>query len=165
MSNNLASLSHMPWPPGWARRETAPLFGIISHTHLDFPLQGVARTVWWLLQTTLYVHCTTPQRQRVNHTSHAGTVCTCPQPQLTGEKVAIKRISRVFADLVDGAFPVLRWVPGALHFQLLLSAKRILRETKLLSHFGKHENIIEVVDIMTGPPDTQDFHTLYPWAW
>ena len=28
-------------------------------------------------------------------------------------------------------------------------------------HLGKHDNIIEILDIMTGPPDTQDFHTLY----
>lgn len=28
-------------------------------------------------------------------------------------------------------------------------------------HLGKHDNVIEILDIMTGPPDTQDFHTLY----
>lgn len=26
---------------------------------------------------------------------------------------------------------------------------------------GRHDNIIEIMDIMTGPPDTEDFHTLY----
>jgi ferredoxin-fold anticodon binding domain-containing protein len=56
-------------------------------------------------------------------------------------QVAIKRISRVFQDLID--------------------AKRILREIKLLRHLGRHDNIIEICDIMTGPPDTEDFHTLY----
>lgn len=56
-------------------------------------------------------------------------------------QVAIKRISRVFQDLID--------------------AKRILREIKLLRHFGKHENIIEIFDVMTTPPETEDFHTLY----
>lgn len=46
-------------------------------------------------------------------------------------------------------------------FQDLIDAKRILREIKLLRHLGRHDNIIEIIDIMTGPPDTEDFHTLY----
>ena len=50
--------------------------------------------------------------------------------QITGRKVAIKRISKVFLDLID--------------------AKRILREIKLLRHLGKHENIVDILDIMTG---------------
>lgn len=61
--------------------------------------------------------------------------------QITGRKVAIKRISKVFLDLID--------------------AKRILREIKLLRHLGKHENIIEILDIMTAPPEAEDFHSLY----
>ena len=60
--------------------------------------------------------------------------CACPAillfVQITGRKVAIKRISKVFLDLID--------------------AKRILREIKLLRHLGKHENIVDVLDIMTG---------------
>ena len=56
-------------------------------------------------------------------------------------QVAIKRVSRVFQDLID--------------------AKRILREIKLLRHLGHHDNIIELFDIMTTPPDSEDFHTLY----
>lgn len=60
---------------------------------------------------------------------------------ITGRKVAIKRISKVFLDLID--------------------AKRILREIKLLRHLGKHENIVDILDIMTGPPEVEDFHTLY----
>lgn len=63
------------------------------------------------------------------------------EDSLTNRKVAIKRVSRVFQDLID--------------------AKRILREIKLLRHLGRHDNIIEIMDIMTGPPDTEDFHTLY----
>ena len=55
--------------------------------------------------------------------------------------MAIKRISRVFQDLID--------------------AKRILREIKLLRHLGRHDNVIEILDIMTGPPDLENFHTLY----
>lgn len=65
---------------------------------------------------------------------------TRSQPTIA-EQVAIKRVSRVFQDLID--------------------AKRILREIKLLRHLGKHENIIELFDIMTTPPETEDFHTLY----
>lgn len=61
--------------------------------------------------------------------------------QVTGRKVAIKRVSKVFADLID--------------------AKRILREVKLLRHLGGHDNIIEIIDIMTGPPETEEFDTLY----
>jgi serine/threonine protein kinase len=56
-------------------------------------------------------------------------------------QVAIKRVSRVFQDLID--------------------AKRILREIKLLRHLGHHENVIELLDLMTCPPDAEDFHTLY----
>ncbi|CAH0487216.1 unnamed protein product [Peronospora farinosa] len=47
----------------------------------------------------------------------------------TNEKVAVKKISRAFEDLVD--------------------AKRILREIKLLQHFD-HENVITIVDLL--PP-------------
>ncbi|KAI9921737.1 hypothetical protein PsorP6_000132 [Peronosclerospora sorghi] len=47
----------------------------------------------------------------------------------TKEKVAVKKISRAFEDLVD--------------------AKRILREIKLLQHFD-HENVITIVDLL--PP-------------
>lgn len=61
--------------------------------------------------------------------------------QITGRKVAIKRVGKVFQDLID--------------------AKRILREIKLLRHLSGHDNIIEILDIMTGPPETQDFETLY----
>ncbi len=44
------------------------------------------------------------------------------------EKVAIKKITNAFADLIDG--------------------KRILREIKLLSHF-KHDNIIQILVILS----------------
>lgn len=47
----------------------------------------------------------------------------------TSEKVAIKKISKAFEDIVD--------------------AKRILREIKLLQHFD-HENVITIVDLL--PP-------------
>ncbi|TYZ64105.1 hypothetical protein PybrP1_009132 [[Pythium] brassicae (nom. inval.)] len=55
------------------------------------------------------------------------------------EKVAIKKISKAFEDIVD--------------------AKRILREIKLLQHFD-HENVITVVDLL--PPATvNEFEDVY----
>jgi len=69
-----------------------------------------------------------------------GLVCSADD-ELTGRKVAIKRVGKVFQDLID--------------------AKRILREIKLLRHLGRHENVVELVDIMTGPPETRDFKDLY----
>jgi mitogen-activated protein kinase 1/3 len=55
--------------------------------------------------------------------------------------VAIKRIHKVFQDLID--------------------AKRILREIMLLRHLGGHENVMGLVDLMTLPPGTTDFRDLY----
>jgi serine/threonine protein kinase len=64
--------------------------------------------------------------------------------QITGRKVAIKRISKVFLDLID--------------------AKRILREIKLLRHLGKNENVIEILDIMTGTlPDALVWLSFWLW--
>ena len=56
-------------------------------------------------------------------------------------QVAIKRVSHVFDDLED--------------------TKRILREIELLRHLGHHDNIMELLDIIPEPPNTEDFHTLY----
>ena len=61
--------------------------------------------------------------------------------QISGEKVAVKKVKDVFADSVD--------------------AKRILRELKLLRHFSKHENIITIYDIMAVEPDTINFNDIY----
>lgn len=55
--------------------------------------------------------------------------------------MAIKKIKDTFADLID--------------------AKRILREIKLLRHFRTHENIITIYDIMTVPPNNQNFQDIY----
>lgn len=60
---------------------------------------------------------------------------------VTGNKVAIKKIKDTFIDTVD--------------------AKRILREIKLLNHFDKHENIITIHDIMSGPPNKAHFDDIY----
>jgi len=69
-----------------------------------------------------------------------GVVCSADDTA-TGRRVAIKKIANVFSDLVD--------------------AKRILREIKLLRHFGSHENIVQVKDIITVPPNTIDFADVY----
>lgn len=36
-------------------------------------------------------------------------------------------------------------------------SQRILREIKLLRHFKQHENIVSVKDLITYPPNTEDF--------
>jgi mitogen-activated protein kinase 1/3 len=69
-----------------------------------------------------------------------GVVCAADDVN-TGTRVALKKITHVFSDLVD--------------------AKRILREIKLLRHFDGHENIIAIRDIITVPPDTTDFRDVY----
>jgi len=69
-----------------------------------------------------------------------GLVCSADDSE-TGEKVAIKKVKDVFEDLVD--------------------AKRILREIKLLAHLGEHENVVNIKDLMTVPPQTRDFKDLY----
>ncbi|CAM9149335.1 unnamed protein product, partial [Hapterophycus canaliculatus] len=56
-----------------------------------------------------------------------------------GQKVAIKKITRAFEDLVD--------------------AKRILREITLLRKFS-HDNIISIVDILV-PPSSEEFEDVY----
>jgi len=56
----------------------------------------------------------------------------------TGEKIAVKKITNAFHDLIDG--------------------KRILREVKLLQQLN-HENIIRILDIY--PPQSPDFEDIY----
>merc|ERR1719207_53358 len=60
------------------------------------------------------------------------------QDTRTGEKVAVKKITKAFDDLVDG--------------------KRILREVKLLRHFN-HDNIIRILDMY--PPDSVHYEDIY----
>jgi len=67
-----------------------------------------------------------------------GVVCSAIDKK-TNHKVAIKKITNAFDDLVD--------------------AKRILREIKLLHHFD-HENIIGLVDLVN-PLTRQDFEDVY----
>jgi len=56
----------------------------------------------------------------------------------TGKKIAVKKITAAFENLIDG--------------------KRILREVKLLEHFD-HANIIRIFDIY--PPESADFDDIY----
>lgn len=69
-----------------------------------------------------------------------GCVCSATD-NVTRRKVAIKKITDTFHDLID--------------------AKRILREIKLLRHFNSHENVITIQDMMCMPPDTVDFKDVY----
>lgn len=62
------------------------------------------------------------------------------QDKETGEKVAIKKITNAFNDVVD--------------------AKRILREIKLMNKFV-HENVIRIRDVMPLSPTTEDFEDIY----
>lgn len=66
-----------------------------------------------------------------------GTVASFQDPR-TGNKLAVKKITDAFHDLVDG--------------------KRILREVKLLRSF-RHDNIISILDMY--PPDHPDFDDIY----
>eukprot|EP00754_Rhynchopus_humris_P033579 Rhum_TRINITY_DN15471_c8_g1::Rhum_TRINITY_DN15471_c8_g1_i1::g.158440::m.158440/K04371/MAPK1_3; mitogen-activated protein kinase 1/3 len=71
---------------------------------------------------------------------HGAYGCVCSAVDTaTGEEVAIKKISRVFSNVVDG--------------------KRILREVKLLS-FLKHENVIAIKNIMH-QDDKESFEDIY----
>jgi serine/threonine protein kinase len=55
--------------------------------------------------------------------------------------VAIKKIANFLRDLDD--------------------AKRISREIKLLTHLGGRAGVIEILDVMTSPPNTTDFTDVY----
>jgi len=69
-----------------------------------------------------------------------GLVCSADDTK-TGKKVAIKKVTDAFQDLID--------------------AKRILREIKLLRHLGDHENVIGLVDVSLMPPHTLNFRDIY----
>lgn len=59
----------------------------------------------------------------------------------------------------DGAAPLPSPQPAACR---LGGGRRCsLREIKLLRHLGIHDNIIQILDIMTTPPESESFHTLY----
>mmetsp|Transcript_35182 Transcript_35182/g.139778 ORF Transcript_35182/g.139778 Transcript_35182/m.139778 type:complete len:140 (-) Transcript_35182:3526-3945(-) len=68
-----------------------------------------------------------------------GIVCSS-NDMLMGEKVAIKKISRIFENVVD--------------------CKRTLREMKLLKHF-KHENVIGLKDVYVPAGDGPNFQDVY----
>eukprot|EP00927_Polykrikos_kofoidii_P042155 TRINITY_DN3600_c0_g1_i1.p1 TRINITY_DN3600_c0_g1~~TRINITY_DN3600_c0_g1_i1.p1 ORF type:complete len:373 (+),score=60.35 TRINITY_DN3600_c0_g1_i1:177-1295(+) len=66
-----------------------------------------------------------------------GTVASFQDPR-TKQKIAVKKITDAFHDLIDG--------------------KRILREVKLLRSFN-HDNIISILDMY--PPESPDFNDIY----
>ncbi|KAA8498022.1 Extracellular signal-regulated kinase 1 [Porphyridium purpureum] len=68
-----------------------------------------------------------------------GIVCSA-RDQQTGEKVAIKKITGIFDNLID--------------------CKRTLREMKLLRHFA-HENIITLKDVYLPSTEGQEFQDVY----
>jgi len=75
--------------------------------------------------------------QPVRILGHGAYAVVCEAVDLrTGRKVAIKKNKDVFQDLSD--------------------AKRILREVKLLMHFG-HDDVIKLIDVI--PPDEADIGT------
>jgi serine/threonine protein kinase len=57
------------------------------------------------------------------------------------QPVAIKKIANFLRDLDD--------------------AKRIAREIKLLTHLGGQAGVIQILDVMTSPPNTTDFTDVY----
>ena len=69
-----------------------------------------------------------------------GLVCSADD-EVSGLKVAIKKVANVFDDLVD--------------------AKRILREIRLLRHLSGHANITAIRDVMTSPVGSTSFRDLY----
>lgn len=68
-----------------------------------------------------------------------GIVCSA-KDNVTGEKVAIKKITNIVNSAVD--------------------CKRTLREMKLLRHFG-HENVIAIKDVYVSAADGRDFNDVY----
>eukprot|EP00164_Ancoracysta_twista_P000566 GFYU01000750.1.p1 GENE.GFYU01000750.1~~GFYU01000750.1.p1 ORF type:complete len:384 (+),score=99.85 GFYU01000750.1:40-1152(+) len=68
-----------------------------------------------------------------------GIVCSAKDKENPNEKVAIKKITRAFIDVID--------------------AKRTLREIKLLKHF-EHENIIAIKNLGR-PPSRDKFEDVY----
>ena len=88
---------------------------------------------------TFYIDVRYTNLKRIGHGSY-GYVCSAID-NITGRKVAIKKIKNTFDDLID--------------------AKRILREIKLLRHFNEHENVITIQDMMLYPPDTVNFRDVY----
>lgn len=69
-----------------------------------------------------------------------GLVCSAHN-NLTNTPVAIKKIHNLFQYLED--------------------SKRVVREIKLLRHFRGRAGVVELIDIMTYPPNTVDFEEVY----
>lgn len=87
----------------------------------------------------------------------------CSIFQLLGKTVAIKKSINLFENEIDSK----SWSGRCALIYFLLTcvwfcpAKRTLREVKILRHLGEHENVVKLLDIMTDPPNSDDFHSLY----
>lgn len=53
----------------------------------------------------------------------------------------------------------IKYMPNV--FDSPIDAKRVLREIRALRHLGSHQHITNMLDIMTSPPDTEDFVGVY----
>jgi serine/threonine protein kinase len=111
-----------------------------------------------------------------------GFVCAADDA-LTGRRVAIKKVGDTFCDLVD-AKRILReikllrvraclracdawrrlegWVWDLIDLvALILTPPPINTPPTLRQHFIGHENVIQIYDLLTVPPDTEDFRDVY----
>mmetsp|Transcript_12778 Transcript_12778/g.16159 ORF Transcript_12778/g.16159 Transcript_12778/m.16159 type:complete len:417 (-) Transcript_12778:152-1402(-) len=73
-----------------------------------------------------------------------GTVVSAKDTLQNDKPVAIKKIKNVFGPEHDNTVSI----------NNLITAKRILREIKLLRHFDTHDNIITILDMMAYPHDS-----------
>ncbi|XP_077876245.1 mitogen-activated protein kinase 13 isoform X2 [Ictidomys tridecemlineatus] len=118
-----------PQPPRWGRRDWVP--GMSLTRKKGFYKQDVNKTAWELPKTYL---CPT----HVGSGAY-GAVCSAIDKR-SGEKVAIKKLSRPF--------------------QSEIFAKRAYRELLLLKHM-QHENVIGLLDVFTPASSLRNFHDFY----
>uniref|UniRef100_A0A8J8Y064 Mitogen-activated protein kinase 13 n=2 Tax=Callithrix jacchus TaxID=9483 RepID=A0A8J8Y064_CALJA len=116
-------------PPRRGRRDRVPGMSLIRKK--GFYKQDVNKTVWELPKT--YVSPT-----HVGSGAY-GAVCSAIDKR-SGEKVAIKKLSRPF--------------------QSEIFAKRAYRELQLLKHM-QHENVIGLLDVFTPASSLRNFHDFY----
>ncbi|XP_077911536.1 mitogen-activated protein kinase 13 isoform X4 [Halichoerus grypus] len=115
--------------PRWGRRDRVP--GMSFTRKKGFYKQDVNKIAWELPKT--YVSPT-----HVGSGAY-GAVCSAIDNR-SGEKVAIKKLSRPF--------------------QSEILAKRAYRELRLLKHM-QHENVIGLLDVFTSASSLRSFHDFY----
>uniref|UniRef100_A0A4W2HMD9 mitogen-activated protein kinase n=1 Tax=Bos indicus x Bos taurus TaxID=30522 RepID=A0A4W2HMD9_BOBOX len=116
-------------PPRWGRQHRVP--GMSFTRKKGFYKQDVNKTAWELPKT--YVSLT-----HIGSGAY-GSVCSAIDKR-SGEKVAIKKLSRPF--------------------QSEIFAKRAYRELLLLKHM-QHENVIGLLDVFTPASSLRNFHDFY----